>query len=158
MTDDGRAATYAAEEAAFGGTDLDRPLPIAELAELVATITAGEWWTACGGPMVTVAAARADAGSSSAIATSAAGVAVRIACRQRTLATVVHELAHALAGVPHGHDPTFRAAELDVVALVAGAPAADDLRATLVAYGVPAGERGWRAPFRLTGPGFAVVP
>jgi hypothetical protein len=158
MTDRGRAGTYAAEEAAFGGTDLDTPLPPARLDELIATVTAGEWWQACGVPAVTAVAARADAVSSSAASRGAGGVAVRIARGQRTVATVAHELAHALAGVDHGHDATFRAAEVDIVAMLAGAATANDLHGALAAHGVPAGQRSWPPPFRATGHGFAIVP
>ena len=85
-------------------------------------------------------------------------VLVRIADDQATMGTLAHELAHALAGVGHGHDATFRAAHVDVVAMVAGAGAGVALAAAYADLGVPAGVRQWSSPVRVTGPGFAVVP
>jgi len=155
--DDGRTAAYAAEDAAFGGTELDRDATLEELGGSAAALVGGEWWRSCGGPAVTVEGARSGTRSSSARATDR-GVLVRIADDQATTGTLVHELAHALAGVGHGHDATFRAAHLDVVAMVAGAGAAAALAAAYADLGVPAGVRRWPPPVRVTGPGFAVVP
>ena len=53
-TDVGRAAAYAAEEMAFGGTDADDIRPIADLVGAARTVTTGEWWRAAGGPPVRV--------------------------------------------------------------------------------------------------------
>ena len=105
--DAGRAAVYAAEDVAFGGTELDVPRPIDELVALADRLTAGEWWAAVGAPVVTVAASRAGACSSTARSGHRPGapdVAVHLAAGQHTVATLAHELAHALAGIGHGHD------------------------------------------------------
>ena len=155
--DDGRTAAYAAEDAAFGGTDLDREVELDELRAVAARVTTSDWWGACGGPPVAVDLARAGAHSSSA-RDGGGGVAIRLAAGQRTAGTLAHELAHALAGVAHGHDATFRAAVLDVAAMVAGAPTAAGLADAYEQLAVPAGRRAWPAPVLLTGPGFAVVP
>ncbi len=158
MSDDvGRAATYAAEEDAFGGTDLDAETSLAALVALAATITEGEWWRACSAPMVRVEAASTAAHSSSARATGSAAL-VRLAAGQLTPGTLTHELAHALAGVTAGHDGWFRAAHVDVVAVLAGAGAADDLVGAYAAAGLAVSGRRWPAPIRAVGDGFTIIP
>ena len=157
-TDDlGRAATYAAEEDAFGGTELDVEISLAALVVLATRITAGEWWRACGAPAVRVEAASTAAQSSSA-RPAGRDVVVRLAAGQRTSGTLTHELAHALAGVAAGHDATFRAAHVDVVALVAGSEVSTDLAGAYAAAGLAVGGRRWPAPVRATGNGFAISP
>jgi hypothetical protein len=156
--DHGRAAVYAAEEAAFGGTDLDRPVPLGELQALAAVVVGGEWWGACGAPPVEVVGARADASSSSARAATGTGVLVRLAGPQRTTGTVTHELAHALAGIGHGHDERFCAAHVDIVAVLAGGAAASELARAYADHDVAPGARTWPAPERGRGSGFVIVP
>ena len=158
--DVGRTAVYAAEEAAFGGTSLDDERTLAELVAVAAELTSGDWWTSADGPAVTVVPARAGARSSCARATGHpdAPVVVTMATGQLTLATLAHELAHALAGVARGHDATFRAAHEDVVALLGGASAARAITAAYAGLGVPPGARQWPAPVRMVGDGFAVLP
>jgi hypothetical protein len=155
--DVGREATYAAEEDAFGGTDLDAATSLEALVALAKTITAGEWWRACGAPTVLVEASSTVANSSSARSAGPA-VVVRLAGGQRTPGTLTHELAHALAGVAAGHDDVFRAAHVDVVALLAGADAAGDLGHAYAVAGLAIEERRWPAPIRGTGDGFAIIP
>ena len=86
-------------------------------------------------------------------------VEIRVAAGQCTSATLAHELAHALAGVDHGHDAVFRAAHVDVVRR-AGRPArrrcAARPRTSTSASRRRAGA--WPSPVRVTGDGFAVVP
>lgn len=156
--DAGRTAVYAAEEAAFGGTDLDDVRPLAALVDAASALTAGSWWRATGRPAVTVSAARRDARSSTARSTLDGPVSITLATGQHTMATLAHELAHALAGVAHGHDATFRAAHVDVVAVLAGATASETLAAAYDRLGVPAGARRWPPPVRMVGDGFAVMP
>ena len=155
--DIGRAATYAAEEDAFGGTDLDDESSLAALVATATTITTGEWWRACGAPAVHVEAASTAAHSSSARSTGPA-VIVRLAGGQRTPGTLTHELAHALAGVAAGHDGVFRAAHVDVVALLAGAAVAADLLRAYAGAGLAVGDRRWPSPVRVMGDGFAIIP
>ena len=102
--------------------------------------------------------ARRDAASSSARPSTGRGVVVRLATGQLTALTVAHELGHALAGVASGHDERFRAAHVDVVALLAGAGQGDALRRSYDDHGVPVGCRAWPPPHRHRGPGFVVVP
>ena len=154
-TDIGREAVAAAEDMAFGGTDLDDPMTRDELECRVGAVVATEWWRGTG-PSIRVTRPRVSARSSSARACGD-GVEVRLTDEQLTLATVAHELAHALAGADHGHDPRFRAAHVDVVALVAGAGAAGSLKAAYNAFELRIGPRRWAAPFRADGDGFRVV-
>lgn len=149
-TDRGRAEVYAAETAAFDGTDLERVRPVAEIVAMIDTFTAGEWWP---GPRVRAVAMRADA-SSSCAREVADVVEIRIAAPQATWATAAHELAHALAGVSAGHGSTYRRAMLDVVDEATNTvitPRRADLhviqlREAYAAAGLPVGSRRWPAP------------
>jgi hypothetical protein len=154
--DHGRAAVAAAEEMAFGGTRLDDPLDRAAVERALADIVAGPWWASCG-PAAALTTPRRDARSSS-TRDSTRGVEVRLASGQLSLATVAHELAHALAGTNHGHDGTFRAAYVDVVAMLAGAGCASALVDALGTMGVAPGTRRWPPPHRGLGDGFLIAP
>ncbi len=148
--DVGRVAVYAAEIAAFAGTDLESVVPLDELIARADLVTAGEWWP---GPPVHVRPARRDASSSS-TRCHLDGATIRIAADQATPATLAHELAHALAGSERGHDPVFRAAYLDAVAVVTNAVSTDrrhevhveQLAAAFSAARLSVGERRWRTP------------
>jgi hypothetical protein len=84
-------------------------------------------------------------------------VEIRLTDDQLTTATVAHELAHALAGVDHGHDESFRAAYVDVVAVLAGTGPATALAEAFAAMGIAGGARRWPPPHRAAGDGFVVV-
>jgi len=155
LTDRGRAAVAAAEERAFGGTELDEQIDRRTAESRLAEVTAGSWWHGCG-PAVSVARPRAGARSSSARGVSDR-VEIQLTDGQLSVATVAHELAHALAGLAHGHDDAFRAAYVDVVATLAGAGPAAALAEAFVAMGIAAGERRWPSPHRVVGDGFVVV-
>jgi hypothetical protein len=153
----GREAVYAAEESAFGGTDLEDPLPLADLRVRTATVVDGAWWTASGGPPVDVVAARGDARSSTARHHGPAAQ-VRLAGSQLDVATVAHELAHVLAGIEHGHDERFRTAHVDVVAMLSGSAPAASLASSYRAFGLELGPRNWPPPARVLGDTFVIVP
>jgi hypothetical protein len=153
--DRGRAAVAAAEDMAFGGTGLDVALDRAAVADALATITGGPWWVSCG-PRVTLAPPQGGTVSSSARARRD-HVRIVFADGQLTLATVAHELAHALSGIAHGHDAVFRAALVDVTAVLAGPDAADDLAGSLRAMGVDPAVRTWPVPYWACGDGFVVT-
>jgi hypothetical protein len=158
VSDDvGRTATYAAEEDAFGGTDLDADTSLAALVALAASITEGEWWRACTAPAVRVEAASTAAHSSSARPAGSVAL-VRLAAGQLTPGTLTHELAHVLAGVTAGHGARFRAAHVDLVAFVAGAARADELARAYRLGGLDVGDRCWPSPIRVVGDGFAIIP
>jgi hypothetical protein len=153
--DDGRTALYAAELSAFDGTDLEVPLGHAAAARLLAEVTARPWWP---GPAVRIRAARGDAGSSSCSSIETGSttpmVEVRLAAPQTTVATVAHELAHALAGPEHGHDGVFRRAYLDTVMVATNVDPTDrrgrlhveQLADALSSADLALGERRWPPP------------
>jgi len=149
--DVGRAEVYSAETAAFDGTDLESVQPFAAVAGAIDAVVAGVWWP---GPAVRVVAARSDATSSSARRVDGDATMIRLAGEQTTLATAAHELAHALAGPAAGHSAVFRAAYLDVVAVITNIDTldrrhhlhVDQLRAAFAAAGLPVGRRRWPTP------------
>lgn len=155
MSDVDRSAVYAAELAAFDGTDLESPVAFDVLAAVVEAVVTGEWWP---GPAVSVRAARRDAGSSSTRCfgedRSARRSEIRLASGQLTIATGAHELAHALAGSEAGHGPIFRIAYLDVVAVITNLDSRDrrhdlhsrQLSTAFTAARLVLGSRQWPPP------------
>jgi len=144
MTADiGREAVYAAEIAAFEGTSFESIAPFGELLGLATLITGADWWPH--GP-TDVVPARADAGSSSTRQRSGGAPVVRLAAPQMTPATVVHEFAHVLAGVRHGHDSVFRRAHVDLVGYAFGEEPAGWLLDGYAVMALRPGVRGWSAP------------
>ncbi len=149
--DAGRAEVYAAEAAAFDGTDLESVRPFAEVASVILAVVAGAWWP---GIPVQVVAARRDASSSSARCVDGETTVIRLAAEQATIATAAHELAHALAGPAAGHSAVFLAAYLDVVAVITNLDSrdrrhqlhVDQLRDAFDVAGLSVGQRQWPAP------------
>ena len=159
--DCGRSEVYAAETAAFEGTDLESIQPFAKVAQAIESVVSGEWWP---GPPVDVGPARRDAASSSARSIEGGIAVLRLAAGQLTIATAAHELAHALAGPAAGHSPTFLAAYLDVVAVITNVDSRDrrhllhveQLGAAFDAAGLVVGRRAWPAPPDSTGSAIAL--
>ena len=153
VADLGRAQVYAAELAAFDGTDLEAVIDVDRVLSAMRRVTAGEWWP---GGDVTVKPARSDARSSSTRCGAEEGsvAAITIAAPQATIATAAHELAHALAGVAHGHDATYRRAHLDVVQAITnvdrvtsrGMVHVAQLWNAYAAAGLDVGDREWPEP------------
>jgi len=142
--DVGREAVYAAELAAFDGTLYEAITPLAELVDLASRVTASSWWPH---GSIDVVAARSDARSSSTRQRGAAVPVIRLAAGQMTPATVLHELAHVLAGLGAGHGPTYRRAYLDLVGFALGPTEAGWLREQFDAARLAVAERqGWPAP------------
>ena len=118
-------------------------------------VVKGEWWA---GPAVEVLASRAGAASSSTrCVVMAAGRCCDDPARrepQTTMATAAHELGHALAGVGEGHGPVFRAAYLDVIAVITNADSTDrrhelhvhQLATAFAEDGLSVGDRRWPQP------------
>jgi hypothetical protein len=156
--DRGRAAVYAAEEAAFGGTTLGEPRPLTVLRARAGSVVNGDWWRRAGGPPTDLVSARPSAGSSSARSGSAGRSIVRLAAGQLDELTVAHELAHLLAGVEHGHGERFRVAHVDVVAVLAGSAAAGRLAEAYRTFGLALALRTWPPPVRAEGDTFVIVP
>ena len=159
--DCGRSEVYAAEAAAFDGTDLEAELPFDVVAQAIESVVLGEWWP---GPPVEARPARRDAASSSARGVEGGLAVIRLAAGQTTMATAAHELAHALAGPTVGHSPRFLVAYLDVVAVITNLDSrdrrhhlhVDQLRASFDASRLAVGERGWPAPPPSTGSAIAL--
>jgi hypothetical protein len=148
---------YAAEEAAFGGTSHAERRPLSDLRALARAVVDGEWWQRAGGPSVVVVAARPPARSSSARGAGSNAV-VRLAAEQLDESTLAHELAHALAGIGHGHDERFRAAHVDVVTALAGSAAAAMVVDAYAAFALPVGVRPWPPPPGTAGDRFVILP
>jgi hypothetical protein len=155
--DHGREAVYAAEDAAFGGTSRADRRPLSDLQARARTLVDGDWWRRADGPSVVVLAARRSARSSSARGAERNAV-IRLAPGQLDEVTLAHELAHALAGVGHGHDERFCAAHIDVVTALAGSAVAGMLAEAYAAFDLPVGARPWPPPFRAAGDRFLIVP
>ena len=159
--DGGRTEVYAAEAAAFDGTDLEVIRSFEEIAAIIAEVVGDGWWP---GPPVRVVAARRDATTSSARHTGGEATTVRLAASQLTVATAAHELAHALAGPGAGHAPVFLAAYLDVVAVMTNLDPSDrrrelhvvQLRAAFDAVGLRVGPRAWPPPPEATSTAIAL--
>jgi hypothetical protein len=141
--DHGREAVYASEIAAFEGTAYEEVVALDQLLQLVDDIVAGEWWPH---GRVDVRAARSDARSSSTRQRGGGRPVVRLAGPQMTPATVLHEMAHVLAGLAAGHGPTFRRAHVDLVDSALGERAARWLLDAYARMGLAPGERAWPAP------------
>lgn len=141
--DEGRAAVYAAEIAAFEGTRFESLTPFAQLVELGAALTSAAWWPR---GTIEVRRARADAGSSSARQRGAEAPSIRLAAPQMTPATLVHEFAHVLAGVAEGHGPVFRRAHVDLAGHLFGVTEAGWLRDAYADMRLTLGERRWPRP------------
>lgn len=154
--DRGRAAVAAVEDATFGGTELELGLGREELHRRIADVVDGPWWQRCG-PPVTMSTPRRSTRSSTARSRATDCVEIRLADGQLTVATVAHELAHALAGIADGHGERFRAAHVDVVALLGGATAGENLGAAYRSFGLPRAERPWPAPWRAEGDSFRIL-
>lgn len=141
--DIGREAVYAAEVAAFEGTSHESLVPFDQLVDLGRLITDAAWWPH--GP-ISVVPAREGAGSSSTRQRGGAHPVVRLAAPQMTPATLVHEFAHVLAGVAHGHDAVFRRAHVDLVGYALGDDPATWLLDGYTAMSLAPGARTWSAP------------
>ena len=150
-SDCGRAELYAAEAAAFDGTDLESVRPFDDIVAAIAGVAGGAWWP---GHTVRVVAARRDARSSSARRLDGTTTVIRLSAEQLTIATAAHELAHALAGPALGHSAVFLAAYLDVVAVITNLDSWDrrhdlhvrQLRDAFDVAGLAVGSRRWPSP------------
>ncbi|HUF97188.1 MAG TPA: hypothetical protein VMM60_03590 [Ilumatobacter sp.] len=143
MADDGRADVYAAEVAAFEGTTFEEITPLDELVQLASQLCAAGWWPH---GHIAVVGARSDASSSSTRQHGGGPPVVRLAAPQMTPATLVHELAHVLAGVSAGHGPLFRQAYVDLASAAFGAEPSSWLAAQFDSFGLGRAQRRWEVP------------
>jgi hypothetical protein len=147
--DRGREDVYSAEIAAFAGTTYESLTALADLVVLGRSIDSANWWPH---GEIEVVAARSDARSSSTRPASGSSPVIRLAADQMTPATLVHEFAHALAGVQDGHGPVFRKAHVDLVRFAFGNDEATWLLKEYSNFGVSPGVRCWpRVPSVASG-------
>jgi len=139
--DRGRTEVYAAELAAYEGTDLESVVGFDELVALADRVMSQAWWP---GGHVPVKRARADARSSA--TRHASRSVIHLAAPQMTPATLVHELAHVLAGVAAGHGELFRCAHVDVASFAFGSDRGRWLAEAYAAAGLSLGTRRWPQP------------
>lgn len=149
-----RAAVYAAEIAAFEGTSHESLTGFGELVDLAELVTTASWWPH---GSIQVVRARSDAHSSSTRQRGDARPVVRLAAPQMTRATVLHELAHVLAGVGSGHGGAFRRAHVDLAGFALGEAEASWLLDAYRAVGLAPGERSWAEPSVRRGVGGAIA-
>jgi len=162
MIDSDRTAVYAAEQAAFDGTDLESMRPFDAVVATIGAVTSGAWWP---GPGVLVTSTRRDSRSSSARRlVDDSAIEIRLSREQMTVATAAHELAHALAGPAAGHGAVYRVAYLDVVAVMTNIDLVDrrhhlhveQLAEAFRNAGLSVGERRWPPPPESTGTAIAL--
>lgn len=147
--DRGRSEVYAAEAQAFEGCGLDIQMPFEDLCALATSVTSASWWPH---GEVVVRRARSDARRSWARFPHGQVPAIHIAADQYNRWTVLHELAHVLAGFRQGHGPVFRRAEVDLVGHCVGQREADWLAEAFAGFGLVLAERTWPAPALRGGP------
>ena len=145
MPDTGREAVYAAEIAAFEGTSYESLVALDHLISLADRIAVGGWWPLAPARVV---AARVDARSSTTRQRGGDDPVIRLAAPQLTEATLVHELAHVLAGVDRGHGGVFRRAHVDIAEVAFGGEPAAWLGDAYGAMGLDLGRRRWPKPPR----------
>lgn len=135
-----RAQVYAAERAAFEGTTIEEIIPFPEVVAAADRLTSSSTW-----PMgrIKVVAARSDASTSTTVWRPPDPPTVRITRPQQTLGTLVHEMAHVLAGRDAGHGAQFRRAHLDITSALLGDDAAGWLEEAYRAHRLDIGERCW---------------
>lgn len=147
MIDSDRAQVYAAENAAFEGTGYEVTVAFERLVGLAGRLFESSWWPI---GAVAVRPARSDASSSTTRWAAGEVPVVRLAAPQLTMATLAHELGHALAGRHHGHDAVFRRAHVDVSTTLLGYEPGEWLVEAYRLHGLGIGCRSWPEPPRTT--------
>lgn len=142
MTKDvGRATVYAAERAAFEGTSYESIVAFEVVCALAQRIENSGWW---GRRAVLLMLSRSDADSS--CTRRGEPPEVRISAAQMTLATLIHEFAHVLAGVDAGHGNVYRRAHVDLAAWAFGATEGGWLLDAYLSMDLNVGPRTWIEP------------
>lgn len=145
--DDARSEVYAAELSATAGTSLEATRTLDELRAAATRITHSPWWPVGD---IAVVAARADAHSSCARYREGR-IEVRLAAGQMDMATLIHEMAHALAGLDAGHGALFRRAHIDIASAAIGAQAATWVERAYRAADLDIADRCWPQPSAVGG-------
>jgi hypothetical protein len=139
--DRGRAEVYAAELAAYEGTDLESVVGFDDLVALAIDVMSQAWW-----PRGRVPVRRARSGARSSATRHTSRAVIHLAAPQMTRATLIHELAHVLAGVGAGHGELFRRAHVDLASLAFGSDRGGWLDAAYAGAGLSLGARRWPQP------------
>ena len=140
MADRERAQVYAAENAAFEGTSIESIVDFADLTALAVRVTSNDWWPS---PPPIVKQARNDASTSTTVWRVGQPPEVRITRPQQTRGTLVHELAHVLAGRNAGHGSLYRSAHLTVAESALGSEPAGWLGQAYRDFGLTIGPARW---------------
>lgn len=143
--DTDRQRVYDAEDAAFLDTAYAERLGERGCRWLVERFVATPWWAATGGPVPRLRAARADSARSTTVL-RADGAELRIGPGMDQAHVLSHELAHLLATPDAGHGPQYRAAHLDVAAVLLGRHGADRLAERLTRWALDVPARQWPPP------------
>jgi hypothetical protein len=139
VVDRHRQAVYDVEDAAFGGTTYDEPMPFADAADLATAFCAAGWWAATGLPVPDLVATRID--SSRSYARCDDDPSIHLSPAGCTVATIAHELAHVLARRMAAtdepdHGPAFRRAEVALAGALMGSAPADRLATAFAGAGL----------------------
>ena len=150
-------AVYAAEDAAFGGTDFDDELDSRRVDELVAGITGGEWWRSCGVADSRASSRHGQARARHPPARQATGLCRRSASprRRRRRCPTSSPMPW-----PGSTAVTTRRSAPPTSTSSPCSPARSSPPACGQAYrdyGVPIGRRRWPPPVRVRGPGFVMT-
>ena len=140
-----RQALYDLEDAAFGGTTYDEPMPFADAADLARAFCAAGWWAALGLPVPDVVPTRID--SSRSYARCEGDPSIHLSPAGCTVATLAHELAHVVALLTGAHDepdhgPAFRRADIALAGALMGTAAAERLAVAFAGAGLALGKSG----------------
>jgi len=136
---------YDAEDAAFLETSYADRLGERGCRWLLDHLVATIWWGAAAGSSPVLRAARSDSARSSAVV-AADRAEVRIGPGMDQAHVLSHELAHLLAPAGAGHGAAFRAAHLDVAAVLLGTHGAARLAERYARAGLQVAARTWPAP------------
>lgn len=140
-----RQRVYDAEDAAFLDTTYAERLGERGCRWLLDRLVATPWWAACGRSTPVLRAARADSSRSTTVLGEGRSE-VRIGPGMDQAHVLSHEAGHLLAAPDATHGPRFRAAHLDVAAVVLGRHGADRLFERYTRSGLRLEARGWPPP------------
>lgn len=143
--DGDRQRVYEAEDAAFLETSYAERLGERGCRWLLDRLVATPWWASTGRPAPLLRAARVDSTRSTTVLADGRAE-LRIGPGMDQAHVLSHELAHLLATVPAGHGSGFRAAHVDVAAVLLGRHGATRLADRYTRAGLASAVRRWPSP------------